>query len=194
MAKLLTVAPNLESRPDIRSAVDAVNGESARLRANRGTLFPSLDFNVSQGYSEYEDGSNQQTTTLLTVNLDIFDRLTFYSQYKVQYAAYAAADLRLRQLKLDAESSLIASREQFSIALASAIERDQSYDISQKLYNTGELRFKQGRANANDLEVDHRRLIDSALLDFNGWSGAHQQFTKLCHTLGRSVETCERAL
>ncbi len=188
---LVKTLPNLEKRPDIRAAENVVNAENSRMRAGFDGELPSLDLGVSFGVSQNQDGSGQGTTTDLTLTIPLFDRLANYSQYKVQYDNFAAADLKLRQLKLDAESQWKSSREQFNIALATALARDKTLEISQRLYNTNEQRFKQGRANANDLELDQRRLTEAAILEIDGWGKAHSQFTRLCHALGRSVRRCE---
>jgi outer membrane protein TolC len=190
VSNLLAKSPNFDERPDIRAAQSSVNAENARVKGTYMAQFPSLDFSASGGLSEYEDGSNQVSTTSLNLNLPLFDKLAFYSAHKIQYEVYAAADLRLRQLRLDAESQWSAAKDQFAISLKTALDRDKSLEISQRLYQTNDQRFKQGRASANDLEVDHRRLIDASLLAIAGWSSAHIQYAKLCHSLGRSVKSC----
>ncbi len=191
VATLMRTVPNIEARPDVRSLENLVNAENSRMKAGFDGEWPSLDLTGTVGTSQFEDGSQQVLTTGLTLSVPLFDRLANYSQYKVQYSNFAAADLKLRQLKLDAKAQWKASQEQFSIALATALSRDKNYKTSQSLYKTNENRFRQGRASANDLEVDHRRLNEAALLEIEGWSKAHAQFTRLCHALGRSVEHCE---
>jgi outer membrane protein TolC len=191
VALLVKTLPNLEARPDIRAAESVVNAETSRMKAGFDGELPSLDINATVGLSQNQDGSQQGTTTGFTLTMPLFDRLANYSQYKIQYANFTAADLRLRQLKLDAESQWKSSQEQFNIALATALARDKTLEISQRLYNTNEQRFKQGRANANDLELDQRRLTEAAVLEIEGWNKAHAQFTRLCHALGRSVRRCE---
>jgi outer membrane protein TolC len=141
--------------------------------------------------SQYQGGGGYTNFTSIGLSLSIFDGFRDYSAYKVQYETYAAADLRHRQLMIDSESQWKAAKERFAIALNTALAREKTLAISRRIYDANEQRFRMGRASANDLAVDHTRLVESQLLAIQGWSAVHVGFSQLCHALGRTVVRCE---
>lgn len=178
-------------RPDVKASRETVAAESARVDSFYHASFPSLDLTVTQGMSQYPGGGNYVNSTFLGITVPLFDSFRDYSSYKIQYETYAAADLQYRQLVIDAEGQWHTAKDIFSIALDTALARTKTLSISQRIYDANQMRFKQGKASANDLAVDRARLVESQLLEIQGWRSAHVEFSRLCHALGRPISHCE---
>jgi outer membrane protein TolC len=188
------VSPSaLTARPDWRAAEARLNSaENAKASALR-TLLPSLDATGSWVLFNQRRPEGQAltgTTAMITLSLPIFDRLTGWGRFRSQAQAQAAADAGLEQVRRTARSEWESSRFSFETALSTALAREKTVSVAQRLFQDGLRRFRSGKATANELAIDRDRELRSQLLSVQGWASAHVEFARYCHAQGKSVFSC----
>lgn len=180
---------NLENVPAWRTANAGLEAEEARVQRNLRRILPKVDINADYNF-------RNTTTTLdewsgnLSVSVPLFDKLSNYSNYAAQVQTRAVAELEFEQTRRDAVAEYNSARDSFSTALETALARNESLRVARRLYRDNELRFKNGKINANDLIVDQDRLFRTELNALEGWYNAHVAYVRLCHSLGRKLESC----
>jgi outer membrane protein TolC len=177
-----------------------VEGADQRARQAWGKILPSLDLNLTYGYSksdanapvvtEMPPGSFWSGAATLTLTIPLFDRLTNYSSYQAQIHTKALAEIDLDRTRRNAESEWRTARDTLLVALRTAKSRDETLAVSRRLYQDNLLRFRKGLVDANELSVDQERSYNAELFAIRGWSGLHTSFARLCHAMGLRVERC----
>jgi outer membrane protein TolC len=130
------------------------------------------------------------TSAMITLSFPIFDRLTGWGRFRSHAQAQAAADAGLEQVRRTARSDWESSRFSFETALGTALAREKTVSVAQRLFQDGLRRFRSGKATANELAIDRDRELRSELLSVQGWASAHVEFTRYCHAQGKSVLSC----
>lgn len=187
--KRLPLALELHEVPAYRGAAAAVEAENFRQKRDLRNVFPRIDLEAEYNFRNTSITPNEWAGSL-ALNVPLFDRLTNYSAYKARAETRAIADLELEQARRDAAAEFTAARESFATALETAIARAESLKVARRLYRDNELRFKNGRINANDLIVDQDRLFRTELNALEGWYNSHLAYVRVCHALGRRLENC----
>ena len=183
-------------RPDWRADRQSLDAESDRLTRADAMILPSLDANFSYatltGFlspTGLEWGPAYTGTVSLTIPL--FDRLVNYSNSRVQAAVRDVAEQKLEQARRDTLGEWEAASRSFRVAVDSARARERTLTTARQLYKDNLSRFRAGKATANDLSIDESRLSDSETFAVDGWAAAHLAYSRVCHALGRSVESCQ---
>jgi multidrug efflux pump subunit AcrB/outer membrane protein TolC len=177
----------LEARPDWQAAHATTDAESARKRAALARFFPSLDLSLSYGNADLTDPSRRDWAAMATLSIPLFERLTSFAGYKIQSQALKVAQVREESVTREAGPEVEASRLSFRAARTSALARDKTAKLSEKLFDDNFQRFRLGRATVNELAFDQNRLFESELLAVDGWLSAHTAFVRLCHALGHQM-------
>jgi outer membrane protein TolC len=193
---LAAAAFALDARPDWQAALSSTSAEDARSWRGHLLLLPSVDaafafgntMAVTNGGDELAGGPAWRAT--LGVTWTLWDHAATYSAARAQASAAAQAGLRQERLARDARGDWRAAKAAFEIAVDSAVSRQRSAEVARKLYEDNLRRFQKGRASANELSVDQTRLFQNELFAVQGWSAAHQAFSRLCHSLGRRLQDC----
>jgi len=177
-------------RPDWLAAQSAMNAQEQISAAAQRRLLPSLGAAGNWGHLQTETYKGPNWSAALTISFPLFDHLETYSKYRREHFGYVAreADFFRTDRRVRAEMQNI--QKQTQISLQSAVNRDKTYESSQKLYEQSVRRFELGRVSANDLALDQRRAYDSELLSIDGWSEAHLSFLRYCHAFGKSLKNC----
>jgi outer membrane protein TolC len=174
----------LEARPDWRAALASVAEEKYRTKQTFGTLLPSLDFTASYGSADLSMSSRRDWNAIWTFSMPLFTGFQDYAAYKIQSVSQRQAEVRLELLKRQATIEIENLRVTHLRARETAIAREKTAKVTEQLYADNQRRFQMGRANANDLELDLNRLLNSQLLEVDGWLAAHLTLAKLCHGHG----------
>ena len=127
---------------------------------------------------------------MVTLTVPLFDGLTNYSSAKAQAYVRSASETRVEKVQRDAKSQWQASQVNFQTAFDTAFAREETLEISKKLYADNLRRFESGRISANELSIDRTRMNTAELLAVQGWAALHIQFASLCHSLGYRVSSC----
>ncbi len=183
----------LEQRPDWQAAEARLRSADYAKSSSFWRLFPSLDASgswVLHNQREPEVALPTGSSVTLSLSLPLFDRLTNWGTYRAQAQDAAAADAALEQVRRNARSEWESARFSFETALRTALSREKTVGIAQRLFQDGLKRFRAGRATANELAIDRDRELRSELLAIQGWANAHVEFTRFCHAQGKSVFSC----
>lgn len=187
-------AKALENRPDWRAAQQKVVGASKRVSQSWGTLFPSLDAQVSYGYARSDISGATTTgpewTGTITVSVPLFDRLANYGDYRSRFHQKTAADMDLEKIQRLAKKEWESARSTLDISWQTAQEREKMLTLARKLYQANLKRFNRGLISANELRIDQDRLYQSELHTVRGWASLHTNFARLCHSLGLRLRRC----
>jgi outer membrane protein TolC len=185
--ELLNRIPDVEVRPDFRSAQLLRDREDHLARRLHRSLFPSLDLSYSKGQYETVGDWNSGWSTVLTLTIPIFNGLQDYSQYRVKTEDRRQAEFQLERLRRDEMANQKAFQENLRLALRTANDRERTLKISEKLLNTNLARFRAGRADANELSVERSRKADAETFAAQGWAKAHRSLLDLLHSFGQSA-------
>jgi outer membrane protein TolC len=179
--------PQLEVLPEFGAASFLLESESEKAVQLRRLMLPSLDVSYARGQYESLNQWQPGWTAMITLSIPIFNRLENYSQYRTQAELSREAELKLEQLKRDRLSQQHVDQENFKLALATAISRERTLDVAQRLLKTNLVRFRNGRIDANDLSLERDRETRASVLVVEGWSRAHLGLLRLYHSFGRSI-------
>lgn len=179
------------NHPSYQAAAESVSANSALASSAWRKALPSLDFSGALG--SYDSGSGRLTygwSSTVAVSWSLFDHFSNYSTARVTQIAREIAD----QTQVETARAVLANyqtaSQSFKIALESAISREKVRGLALRLYDDNRTRFEGGRIDANELSVELNRLLDSEIFSIEGWSAAHQQFSQICHSIGRRVRDC----
>jgi|GEM_PF-2635996 len=177
----------LENRPDFRAQVQTLEAESWRRHASRSLLLPSLDLTASYGNLDLSNRDRRDWSALLTLTIPLFEQFQGYSAARQQTLAKQQAEIAREMIVRNAGAEVESYRTNFAEARESAVARERTSKLTQRLFSDNLQRFRLGRASANELALDQSRLLEAEILEVEGWSGAHLSFVKLCHALGHNV-------
>jgi outer membrane protein TolC len=178
---------DLQARPDWKSAQATIEAEASRKRAALSRFFPSLDFTFSYGNADLSRPERRDWAAIATFSIPLFDGLSSYTGYQTQSLTLQAAQIQAEIVKRDAPVEMESLRQSHRAARDSALVREKTAKLSEKLFDDNFQRFRLGRTTVNELAIDQNRLFETELLAVEGWSNAHLTFVRLCHALGKSV-------
>ena len=187
-AKLETIDFAIERRPDFRALQAGLESDRLRKREALGAFLPSLDFEVAYGSFDLSQPARRDWSTILRLKLPLYDGYKSISAYRLVAVSELATAVQLESLKRSAPAEVEGFRQSHKAARETALAREKTALITERLYSDNLQRFRLGRASANDLALDQTRLLDSQNLEVSGWSDAHISFVQLCHALGGYVE------
>ncbi len=177
----------LENRPDFRASLQSLEAESWRRHAARSQLLPSLDLIASYGSNDLSVKDQRDWSAMLTLTIPIFERFQGYSVARLQTLKKQQAEIQRELITRAAGVEIESYRVGFVQSRESAIARERTAKLTKRLFNDNVQRFRLGRADANELAIDQARLLETEILEVEGWSSAHLSFVRLCHALGRNV-------
>lgn len=179
----------LGQRPDWKAAQYTVEAAGLRKRQAVGLLFPSLDFKASYGYRDLADINvdRRNWATSLVLTIPLFEGFANYTNYRIEDDQWLISQVNAEKVRRFAEPEVEALRRNFKSARESALAREKTAELTQKLFADNFQRFRLGRASVNDLAIDQNRLFESELLSVEGWASAHVSYVRLCHALGGYV-------
>lgn len=183
--------------PEWIGAKEFVEYQDQQAKRSYSLMLPSLDASFAYGFYETDAltssyGSTQGPgwTATVGVTLPLFDRLIDYSTARSSVYLRGAAEAAQVGTERLAKSEYETGRDSFEIAVRSAVARERTLGLSERLFRDSVLRFKSGRASSNDLLLDETRLTTSETLATQSWATAHLSLARFCHSLGRSIASC----
>jgi outer membrane protein len=185
--QLDTVEFKLSNRPDYRAATEASEAERWRKRSAYSSFLPSLDLQASYGTVDLSNTPRRDWSAIFTLTIPLFDRFKSWSDLKIQEMTQMTQEIVRESIVRSAPGEIDSFRESFRSARESALNRERTSRLTERLYKDNLQRFRLGRASANDLALDQNRLLDSQFLEVEGWLTAHVSIMKLCHALGGSI-------
>lgn len=177
----------LTSRADYQAAMDSFKSEDAHSRAKFRLLFPTIDASFSESYVQAPRQSLTAWQGLVTLTIPLWNDDKDYSAYRVQEESKRAAEVRLRQLERDIDSSVHTAQENFKLAIQQYQSRLKNLEIAKHLLDQDAARFKIGRTDANELNLDLTRATEAELLSIEGVTQAHLAYMNLLHAFGKMV-------
>lgn len=178
----------IKALPDWKVSNSSLNAELERLDQRWRASLPSLDATLSYGkYYPFSQESYPSWSATATLSIPLFDRLSHINDAREQKQTVAIAEAKLDQQARDLRSDAKLARETFQKQLNTALDREKTLALSQRLFEDAQKRFQMGRLSSNDLSIEQSRLIDSELYAIQGWSNAHQAAVRLCHSLGKRI-------
>lgn len=185
----LTKTPQsaLASRPDYRASKAALESEEARSKSLFRLLLPTIDAGFTQSYVHAPHQSLNAWQGLVTLTIPLWNDYKDYSAYRVQEEAKRAAEMRLRQLERDIDSGVHTAQDNFKLAIQQYLSRLKNLDIAKHLLDQDAARFKIGRTDANELNLDLSRATEAELLAIEGVAQAHLAYMNLQHAFGKMI-------
>lgn len=178
---------SIQKLPKYRASLLEVEAEEYRRHQARATLLPSIDVSASYGNENFAQPDRRDWSASITLSIPLFEKLQGWSATRLQRAAYETALVKREAIVRAAQADAESLKRSFRAARESALARERTAKISERLYNDNQQRFRLGRASVNDLAIDQDRLLQSQLLEIEGWSKAHLSLVRLCHALGGFV-------
>ena len=179
---------DLDLRPDWRASRLTVEAERLRQRQSFSSLLPSLDLTASYGSLDLSVPGRRDWSGVLTLSVPLFDGLVSLTNYRLQKITEQLAEVNSESIRRTAPAAVESLRLAYKTTKDSAIDREKTAQLAERLYTDNFQRFRLGRVTANDLAIDQDRLLQSQLLAINGWLNAHSAYSRLCHGLGRYVD------
>lgn len=181
---------DIENLPAWRAAVAQSDSISSKRDSGYLKMLPSLDASFETGHYTTPSSNGPGWGATLTLTLPLFDRLTNLSEAQAQSKLFMAAEIEKEHLRKSAVRDFELYKTSLAQNLASALRRDSNLKLSQQLYQDNMIRFKSGRASANDVAQDMKRLSEAERLASLGWKTVHLQFVKYCQSQGLSISSC----
>jgi len=190
VSRLLDESPSssaARSRPDWRAAQASMETEDYRERALFRSMLPTVDFSYSWSRYNRPDTAFSGWSTVAVLTIPLWSGLKDYSAFRVQEEARHAAEFRLRQVERDVRSTITAAQANFKISVAQFKSRTKNLETAQHILDQDTARFKMGRADANEINLDVRRVTEAEILAIQGTSQAHLAYLQLLHAFGQRV-------
>jgi outer membrane protein TolC len=135
-------------------------------------------------------GRNDSWSTILSLNIPLWNQLSSRSEVAAQYAAYEQAAGAFTM----AEAEEIAKREAATQKISLLAETVRATEIilkkSEQLYESALDAFRAGRISAYDLFLEQSRIIESKHELSQGKFGLHQALVEDCLLGGMSLREC----
>jgi outer membrane protein TolC len=151
-------------------------------------LLPSVDLSGSYGNFDLDQGPRHDWATTLTLTIPLFEKFQGWSGYKVAALAETESEISRESIQRDAPAEFESLKRSFIAARESALLREKTALMSENLFSDALKRFQLGRSTVNDLAIEQKRLLDSQLLEVQGWADAHRDLARVCHALGRFID------
>jgi len=188
--KILEASPKsaLETRPDYLSAKATLETEDARSRSKFRNMFPTVDINFTESQVEMGGSSANAWQGIATLTIPLFSGYKDYTSYRVQAETKNAAEIRLQQMERDIGGSVKSVQDSFKLAVQQYQTRIKNLNLAKHLLEQDAARFKIGRVDANELNLDLQRVTEAELLALDGVNQAHLALMNLEHAFGHRVE------
>lgn len=154
------------------------------------TMLPTVDASFAYGTTRdrfLADSYQPGWVGTLSVSIPIFNRFEQYSAYRAQAETRGSTEALLEDTKRKIEGEFTTVPTRFETAKRTALSREEILKISEKLYQDNLLRYRQGHANSNELNIDLNRYLETQLNAVSGWQAAHLALVDLFHLTGKSV-------
>ncbi len=182
---------NLEqasSRPDVIAAKAQLESEEMRSKQLWRSIFPKLDLTFSLLELQVAGAQNQDGwQSVGTLTIPIWSGLSDYSAYRIQVEARNASEQRLRQLERDIQSLARLAQNNYRLAYDQYLSRKKNLERSQHILQQDEARFKLGRSDANELNLDLTRVTEAQILALEGIEQVHTSYVALYHAFGKRI-------
>lgn len=185
---------DLSRRPDWASAEKKTAAVGHRESQALGNALPSLDANFTYGYFDNRLGGvtsqGPEWSGGVSLTIPLFDRLAKFGEYRSLAHQRSAAELAWEKVKRFARADWESAVGALKVSLQTAQAREGTVTLARKLYEDNLKRFRQGLAAANEVSVDQQRLFRAEILAISGWSAAHLNLVRFCHSRGDRVAVC----
>ena len=181
---------NISERPDYQKANFDLAFREANAKSAMRSFFPTVDFSYTWSDTDYQTRNANERTSLLSINIPLFEGWRDVSNYETQKALSEQARYRLVRLERDAKSEWKTKEINFDISIQTAKDRETNLALSRRVYRSTVSRFNKGRVTVNELTQDQNRLLESENLAAQGWGQAHLALVELCHARGKDVVRC----
>lgn len=181
---------NISQRPDYQKANFDLAFREANAKSAARAFFPTVNFSYTWSDNDYQTVKVNERTSLLSINIPIFEGWRDVSAYETQKALSEQARYRLVRLERDAKSEWKTKQINFDISVQTARDRETNLGLSRRVYRSTAKRFNKGRVTVNELTQDQNRLLESENLAAQGWGQAHLSLVELCHAQGKSISRC----
>ncbi len=163
-----------------------------------GNALPSIDLNVTYGQFESRGpaltANGPEWSGQLALTIPLFDRLANYGNYRSLVHRTAAAELELEKVRRFARADWDGAKGALNISVTTAKSREATVEISRRLYEDNQRRFRQGLAGANEVSVDQERFYRAEILAIRGWQAAHVNLVRACHAQGLRIADCLKTI
>lgn len=177
----------IDLRPDYRSSLLSLESQRLQRYQALSALLPSVDFTASHGNYDLSQSGRRDWSAMLTLSVPIFEGFKSWSAYQLQGVELQRAEIAREAIQRLAPAEVASLKRTFKAARESALARERTSRLTEQLFTDSTRRFRLGRSSVNDLAVDQNRLLESQLLEVDGWANAHLSYARLCHALGSSV-------
>ncbi|MEK7358286.1 MAG: TolC family protein, partial [Bdellovibrionota bacterium] len=151
----------IQKLPSYRASLSNVEAEDYRRHQARAGLLPSLDFSASYGNENFAQPDRRDWSAAITLSIPLFEKFQGWSATSIQRAAYETALVRREAIIRSAQAEAESLKRSFRAARESALARERTAKVTERLYNDNQQRFRLGRASVNDLAIDQVRLLQS---------------------------------
>lgn len=177
----------IQSRPDIRAARTTLETEEYRRRSLFRSMLPTIDLTYSVGETHLPNQTISAWSSLATLTIPLWNGFKDYSAYRVQVENQSASEFRLRQLEKDAKSGIESAQANYRLSLQQYQLRSRNLTVSKRILDQDVARFKIGRADANELNLDLTRVTEAEILAIQGAQHAHLSYMQLLHAFGALI-------
>lgn len=177
----------VKSRPDIQAAQYSLESEEDLGHSKFRTLLPSIDLTYSLAQTHLGAKTLNGWTSMATLTIPLWSGLKDYAAYRIQVENKYAAKARLEQLRRDVRAQVEEAQVNFRVSLKLSENRLRNLSLARHILEQDEARFKIGRADANELNLDLGRVTDAEILSVQGLSQVHLAFMQLLHVFGQRV-------
>jgi outer membrane protein TolC len=182
---------SVENHPEWQQQNEILNSAKAASQARQADLFPRVDLTLSTEKFHYIDQDwTHQWSGVIALEIPLFNKMSDYSSYKVSVEQKLQDSIKLELLAKNLKETFNLSNRTLKATIKSALNREKTQKIAEKLYNDNLVRFKTGRTTVNDLLLDQERLTQTQYLAIQGWLEAHTSLLKYCQAQGFEQLRC----
>ncbi len=178
----------IEQRPDFRAAREFVESQDSLSRSFFRAMGPSVDLTYSVGELHSRGQTVSSWQSLATLTIPLWSGLKDHAAYRTQVEAKYAAEFRLHQLERDVQGLVEAAQANFRLSVQQYQVRTRNLTLARHIMDQDAARFKLGRADANELNLDLDRVTIAEILAVQGIRQAHVAYMELLHAFGRRVQ------
>lgn len=187
---LLSKTLDVSASPDWQIAALTVENLDAAHKKSSRELLPTLNGNAAYGVQYQSSTHHQFWSGGLSLDINLFNQMSDYSKASTYEYQASSARMSLRAIEEKLKRDWSARTSALRASIETALKRDENLERSDRLYEDNLERFRLGRVNANDLNVDQSRLQGSKLLATSGWANLHLTVMQVCQSLGQSIQSC----
>lgn len=172
------VAAALENRSDLRSEQYSIQAIEHQLKATRGSLYPSLNFNASFS-SDYSDqqflpgsdelipfsdqffDANLRRSFSLSLSIPIFNNLNIRTNVQSQRVSYKNAQLQLEDTRLQVVQEVTQAYNDYKAVLKRMESTEKALRAARRSYETQRERYNVGAGTLIELSDANSQFVEA---------------------------------